>query len=439
MYGDDLSLLSLASVSAAVETQSSSSEDLFVNPQSPLPPPRTYKPCFVCQDKSSGYHYGVSACEGCKGFFRRSVQKNIAFTCHREKNCIINKITRNRCQYCRLQRCFAVGMSKESRQHQGAFSYDGGKQSSPSQVQGSPFLVARETQSNNSIEEQQGNWNGWNHSVVGGYQHGYQHSHYSSSQPIGSIPYREERVIYEKAHLNSATIGGIIDDNNQRKHNINEQTVSNGISGSAYNVDQRAHLVCGTNDSPYVDPCKSSQEIWEEFSMSFTPAVREVVEFAKKIPGFRDLSEHYQVSLLKAGTFEVLMVRFASLFDVAARTVTFLNGKRYSLETLQSLGAGELLSAMCDFSEKLATMQLDADEMRLFTAVVLVSADRSGIQGLSSVEALQDNLIRALRNLIMKNHSNGATTFTKLLLKLPELRSLNNLHSEELLAFKVHP
>ncbi|XP_046892081.1 retinoic acid receptor beta-like [Hypomesus transpacificus] len=98
----------------SVETQSSSSEDLFVNPQSPLPPPRTYKPCFVCQDKSSGYHYGVSACEGCKGFFRRSVQKNIAFTCHREKNCIINKITRNRCQYCRLQRCFAVGMSKES-------------------------------------------------------------------------------------------------------------------------------------------------------------------------------------------------------------------------------------------------------------------------------------------------------------------------------------
>lgn len=59
------------------------------------------------------------------------------------------------------------------------------------------------------------------------------------------------------------------------------------------------------NTSPYVDPNKPSQEIWEEFSLSFTPAVREVVEFAKRIPGFRDLSEHDQVSLLKAGTFEV--------------------------------------------------------------------------------------------------------------------------------------
>uniref|UniRef100_A0A8C6SRE2 Retinoic acid receptor beta n=1 Tax=Neogobius melanostomus TaxID=47308 RepID=A0A8C6SRE2_9GOBI len=103
-------------VSAAVESRSSSScsEDLFTGRPSPPPPPRTYKPCFVCQDKSSGYHYGVSACEGCKGFFRRSVQKNMVYTCHRDRNCSINKITRNRCQYCRLQRCFAVGMSKES-------------------------------------------------------------------------------------------------------------------------------------------------------------------------------------------------------------------------------------------------------------------------------------------------------------------------------------
>ncbi|KAJ7985423.1 hypothetical protein DPEC_G00351890 [Dallia pectoralis] len=100
--------------SQSVETQSSSSEDVFASTISPPPPPRTYKPCFVCQDKSSGYHYGVSACEGCKGFFRRSVQKNMVYTCHRDKNCIINKITRNRCQYCRLERCFVVGMSKES-------------------------------------------------------------------------------------------------------------------------------------------------------------------------------------------------------------------------------------------------------------------------------------------------------------------------------------
>uniref|UniRef100_A0A668AW16 Retinoic acid receptor, alpha b n=1 Tax=Myripristis murdjan TaxID=586833 RepID=A0A668AW16_9TELE len=112
-----LNPLLLVSSPVAIETGSTSSgEDLLVSspPSPPPPPPRVYKPCFVCQDKSSGYHYGVSACEGCKGFFRRSIQKNMVYTCHREKVCVINKVTRNRCQSCRLQKCFDVGMSKES-------------------------------------------------------------------------------------------------------------------------------------------------------------------------------------------------------------------------------------------------------------------------------------------------------------------------------------
>uniref|UniRef100_A0A8C3N4M9 Uncharacterized protein n=2 Tax=Thraupidae TaxID=400783 RepID=A0A8C3N4M9_GEOPR len=86
-------------------------------PPSPPPPPRVHKPCFVCSDRSSGYHYGVSSCEGCKGFFRRSIQKNMVYTCHRERNCQIDKVTRNRCQFCRLQKCFQVGMSKEAVQN----------------------------------------------------------------------------------------------------------------------------------------------------------------------------------------------------------------------------------------------------------------------------------------------------------------------------------
>uniref|UniRef100_A0A3Q2QJG9 Retinoic acid receptor, alpha b n=1 Tax=Fundulus heteroclitus TaxID=8078 RepID=A0A3Q2QJG9_FUNHE len=101
--------------SHSIETESTSSgEDLLVlSPPSPPPPPRVYKPCFVCQDKSSGYHYGVSACEGCKGFFRRSIQRNMVYICLRSKVCVINKVTRNRCQFCRLQKCLDVGMSKE--------------------------------------------------------------------------------------------------------------------------------------------------------------------------------------------------------------------------------------------------------------------------------------------------------------------------------------
>lgn len=59
------------------------------------------------------------------------------------------------------------------------------------------------------------------------------------------------------------------------------------------------------NRRPHADPSKTPQEIWEDFSLSFTPAVKEVVEFAKQIPGFGALCPRDQVTLLKAGTFEV--------------------------------------------------------------------------------------------------------------------------------------
>uniref|UniRef100_H2V2K5 Nuclear receptor subfamily 2, group C, member 1 n=1 Tax=Takifugu rubripes TaxID=31033 RepID=H2V2K5_TAKRU len=70
--------------------------------------------CVVCGDKASGRHYGAVSCEGCKGFFKRSIRKNLVYTCRGSGECAINKLHRNRCQYCRLQRCIALGMKQDS-------------------------------------------------------------------------------------------------------------------------------------------------------------------------------------------------------------------------------------------------------------------------------------------------------------------------------------
>uniref|UniRef100_A0A8C4PW51 RAR related orphan receptor B n=1 Tax=Eptatretus burgeri TaxID=7764 RepID=A0A8C4PW51_EPTBU len=71
-------------------------------------------PCKICGDKSSGIHYGVITCEGCKGFFRRSQQNNATYSCPRQRNCLIDRTNRNRCQHCRLQKCLALGMSRDA-------------------------------------------------------------------------------------------------------------------------------------------------------------------------------------------------------------------------------------------------------------------------------------------------------------------------------------
>jgi len=71
-------------------------------------------PCKICGDKSSGVHYGVITCEGCKGFFRRSQSSVTNYQCPRQKNCVVDRVNRNRCQFCRLQKCMALGMSRDA-------------------------------------------------------------------------------------------------------------------------------------------------------------------------------------------------------------------------------------------------------------------------------------------------------------------------------------
>ncbi|KAG7502220.1 nuclear receptor subfamily 4 group A member 2-like [Solea senegalensis] len=69
--------------------------------------------CAVCGDNAACQHYGVRTCEGCKGFFKRTVQKNAKYVCLAAKSCPVDKRRRNRCQYCRFQKCLTVGMVKE--------------------------------------------------------------------------------------------------------------------------------------------------------------------------------------------------------------------------------------------------------------------------------------------------------------------------------------
>jgi len=66
--------------------------------------------CVVCGDKASGRHYGAISCEGCKGFFKRSVRKQLNYVCRASQDCEVTKHHRNRCQYCRLQKCLQMGM-----------------------------------------------------------------------------------------------------------------------------------------------------------------------------------------------------------------------------------------------------------------------------------------------------------------------------------------
>uniref|UniRef100_A0A8B9GDQ0 Nuclear receptor subfamily 2 group F member 6 n=1 Tax=Amazona collaria TaxID=241587 RepID=A0A8B9GDQ0_9PSIT len=74
---------------------------------------RAAGPCRVCGDRASGKHYGQVTCEGCKSFFKRSVRRNLAYSCRGGRDCPVDQPHRNQCQYCRLRKCLRVGMRRE--------------------------------------------------------------------------------------------------------------------------------------------------------------------------------------------------------------------------------------------------------------------------------------------------------------------------------------
>lgn len=75
--------------------------------------------CLVCGDVSSGKHYGILACNGCSGFFKRSVRRQLIYKCHANTgSCVIDKQHRNQCQSCRLRKCVLMGMNKEAVQNE---------------------------------------------------------------------------------------------------------------------------------------------------------------------------------------------------------------------------------------------------------------------------------------------------------------------------------
>ncbi|XP_055332761.1 mineralocorticoid receptor-like isoform X2 [Paramacrobiotus metropolitanus] len=67
--------------------------------------------CKVCGGRSTGVHYGVISCEGCKAFYKRGIINGIKYKCYFGSTCPVTAGTRGRrCKACRFRRCQEEGM-----------------------------------------------------------------------------------------------------------------------------------------------------------------------------------------------------------------------------------------------------------------------------------------------------------------------------------------
>ncbi|KAH9523789.1 Nuclear hormone receptor e75 [Bulinus truncatus] len=339
--------------------------------------------CRVCGDRASGFHYGVHACEGCKGFFRRSIQQKIQYRpCLRNQQCNIQRVNRNRCQYCRLKKCIFVGMSRDAVR----FGRVPKKEKARIIEQMQRKNLASQTSELNILLESDHDMVS---AVVTSHRHTCDISQFKAQQMRDLALHNQEFVTCP------------------------------------------ANMACPLNNEIGMD-ANANRNNLTDFSESFTPAIKSVVDFAKGVPGFVLLNQDDQVTLLKAGTFEVLLVRLACLFDPVSSTMMFTGGKLYKRQpSMVTTNVGFLLDSMFDFAERFNRMCLNDDEIAVFSAVVLMSPDRPGLRNVEQVERIQNKLTEALQNIINTNHKEDGTLFAKLLMKTTDLRTLNTLHSEK--------
>lgn len=196
------------------------------------------------------------------------------------------------------------------------------------------------------------------------------------------------------------------------------------------------HLKAGNQGGSVGEMC------WHHFQMRLNRTIEDVVCFAKKIPGFAELDQDDQISLIKGGCFEVACVVCAPFIDAETNSIFLLGNSSIVLRDEMKCGfpLGEhFVELLFNLSNRLNAFNLRDSGKALFSALVLISPDRPGLKHREKVSKLQELLIQALQADTLQAHQGeleSAGLFPRLLMSISSLRELGVEHRRMLESLK---
>ncbi|KAK2149499.1 hypothetical protein LSH36_449g03009 [Paralvinella palmiformis] len=337
---------------------------------------QAFIPCKVCGDKASGYHYGVTSCEGCKGFFRRSIQKQIEYRCLRDGKCLVMRLNRNRCQYCRFKKCLAVGMSRDS------------------------VRYGRVPKGSKTAEEQY----------------------------VSSAEHQQYQVALEKQQLAMYDIILTVSQAHHSNCNTTDEKIKS-ISKKTFTLISKLDFDNTLGSTEHILEAHRCQ-MFQNLAAYILPTIQRVVEFAKRIPGFADLSQDDQLILIKCGFFEIWLSWMTKLFNSTDKTLTLEDGSVVPKGELDIVYTPDIVSDMFSFAQSFGALKLNDTEIGLFSACALVDTSRPNISNMTMVEKIQERLREALKLQISRNHMSETMLFSQLMDKLRQLHTIGLRHGQ---------
>ncbi|XP_042120902.1 peroxisome proliferator-activated receptor alpha [Peromyscus maniculatus bairdii] len=341
--------------------------------------------CRICGDKASGYHYGVHACEGCKGFFRRTIRLKLVYDkC--DRSCKIQKKNRNKCQYCRFHKCLSVGMSHN------AIRFGRMPRSEKAKLKAEILTCEHDLEDSETADLK---------SLA-------KRIHEAYLKNFNMNKVKAQVILAGKTSNNPPFVIHDMETLCMAEKTLVAKMVANGIQNKEAGV--RIFHCC---------QCMSVE------------TVTELTEFAKAIPGFANLDLNDQVTLLKYGVYEAIFTMLSSMMNKDGMLVAYGNGfiTREFLKNLRKPFC-DILEPKFDFAMKFNALELDDSDISLFVAAIICCGDRPGLLNIGYIEKMQEGIVHVLKLHLQSNHPDDTFLFPKLLQKMVDLRQLVTEHAQ---------
>jgi hypothetical protein len=415
--------------------------------------------CVVCGDRASGRHYGAISCEGCKGFFKRSIRKQLGYQCRGNKNCEVTKHHRNRCQYCRLQKCLAMGMRSDSVQHERKpmtekrdFASSIGMNNSASGFSANPankIFIRKDLVMDSKSSVLPPSFTLSDLGLMSSKTTDADTVHQLSPSQISVEEDGSTDSFLASEDINDAY--SLVRDKNLISRAL--ETVAknlNGSEGFGLNVDYESEgvfelegVLLLEQHIPFNLQTPSPMPAYLNVHYICESASRLLflsVHWARSIPAFQLLSADAHIVLVRgcwAELFALGLAQCSEVLSLPAILSSIVNHLQDSVvrEKISALHVKQVTDHICRLQEYvngMARLQVDEHEYAYLKAITLFSADHPGLLTRRQVEKFQEKAFQELRSYVSQTFPEDRDRFPRLLLRLPPLRALQPQVMEEL-------
>ncbi|XP_013785695.2 hormone receptor 4-like [Limulus polyphemus] len=377
--------------------------------------------CMICEDKATGLHYGIITCEGCKGFFKRTVQNKRVYTCVADGNCEITKAQRNRCQYCRFQKCLRQGMVlaavREDRM-------PGGRNSGAVyNLYKVKYKKHKKGQKNGQVKQEQQRP-----------PTRYPQQEWANGQILKTALTNPADVMHLRHRLENC-----VTSSRDRQMPV-EQALS--MITQLIECDDFEDVATLSN---LHDLLSVKSELSEKLCQIGDNIVFKLVQWTKRLPFYSELPVTVHTQLLTHKWHELLVLTTCAYQaihgpvkgsetsleqDIAAGLCRLQNclaammGRPITLEQLR-LEAGPLVEHLTQLSCAFRRMRLCVEEYVCLKVIIMLNQEK--YQGQRELEVIQERYLATLREFIEHRFPQQPSRFSDLLARLPEVHAAAGL------------